>query len=456
MAEDSSSHSTPVPVAAWLAARPDVETVVVATPDVNGVLRGKAVPRVRAEKIDAGGAAVPLSMPTVDFIGEEIPGCREVLATGDGDIFVHRVPRPPFVSAADPATAIVLTDMAWPDGRPVETACRHILQSVVADYAAAGLRPVAALEVEFYLYDPARPGLHLPRHPLTGREMFGRDPCHVQEFEVFGPFFRDIRSACAAADVEVTGYGSENGTGMFEVNLGHTADVMKAADDLTILRLMIRDVARRHGFGATFMPRPFEGLDGAGLHLHFSVLDAAGRNIFDDGTPAGSAALGHAVAGILHRAPEMQLVMAPHYSSYRRLAGNAYAPTMLAWGHDNRFLPIRIPGGPAVARRIEHRIGGADANPYLLTALVLRAALDGIGAATPPPPPVAGAPNDGAFATVPTAMPEAIARFRDSDWVRGAIPPLFHEAYVAAKQQEHDRLAAHVSQFEIDIFRDRI
>ena len=175
MAEDSSSYSTPVPVAAWLATRPDVETVVVATPDVNGVLRGKAVPRARAEKIDAGGAAVPLSMPTVDFIGEEIPGCREVLATGDGDIFVHRVPRPPFVSAADPATAIVLTDMAWPDGRPVETACRHILQSVVADYAAAGLRPVAALEVEFYLYDPARPGLHLPRHPLTGREMFGRE-----------------------------------------------------------------------------------------------------------------------------------------------------------------------------------------------------------------------------------------------------------------------------------------
>jgi len=456
MTDDTASKAGRQPVADWLCAHPAVETVVIATPDVNGVLRGKAVPRAHAAKIDAGGAAVPLSMPTVDFIGEEIPGCREVLATGDGDIFVHRVSRPPFVSAADPATAVVLVDMAWPDGRPVETACRHILHAVIADYAAAGLCPVAALEVEFYLYDPARPGLHLPRHPVTGREMFGRDPCHVQEFEVFGPLFRDIRAACAAAEVEVTGYGSENGTAMFEVNLGHTADVMKAADDLTILRLMIRDIARRHGFGATFMPRPFEGLDGAGLHLHFSVLDGQGRNIFDDGTPRGAAALGHAVAGILNRAAEMQLVMAPHYSSYRRLAGNAYAPTMLAWGHDNRFLPIRIPGGPGTARRIEHRIGGADANPYLLTALVLRAALDGIRGAEPPPPPVTGAPDDADLATVPTTMPEAIARFRDSAWLRGVIPPLFHEAYVAAKTQEHDRLAAHVSQFEIDIFRDRI
>ena len=443
-------------VADWLVDHPQVQTLVVATPDVNGVLRAKGMPRSHASKIDQGKAAVPLSMPTVDFIGEEIPDCRQVLETGDGDIFVRRAARAPFVSSATQETAIVLTDMVWDDGTPVETSCRHVLQNVIDAYTRAGLRPVAALEVEFYLYDPDCADLQLPKHPLTGRPLFGREPCHLQDFELFSGFFKDVRTACAAADIDVIGLGSENGTAMFEVNVAHTGDIMKAADDLTILRLIIRDVARTHGYGATFMPKPFAELDGAGLHIHFSVLDGAGRNIFDDGTDLGTEALRFAVAGVLRRAPEMQLVMAPHFSSYRRLKANAYAPTLLAWGYDNRFLPIRIPGGPGSDRRIEHRIGGADANPYLLTALVLQAALDGIQAAQHPPEPVRGSPYDMNLTSVPTSMPDAMRAFRDSAWIKTVIPPLFFEAYMNAKAQEYDRLASHVSQFEIDIFRDRI
>lgn len=445
-----------ITVGDWLADRPEIMTVAIATPDVNGVLRAKAFPRSEAPKIDAGKAAVPLSMPTVDFIGEEIPDCREVLETGDGDIFVRRVGRAPVQSAARADTAMVLVDMVWDDGRPVETSCRHVLQKVLDDYAAAGLHPVAALEVEFYLYDPEAPGLELPRHPVTGRRMFGRDPCNLDEFDAFGAFLKTIRSHCASAGIEVVGLGSENGTAMFEVNVAHTADVMKAADDLTILRLIVRAAARAHGFGATFMPKPFPELDGAGLHLHFSVLDDKGHNVFDDGSHRGSDMMRGAVAGLLDRAVEMQLAMAPHFSSYRRLKANAYAPTLLAWGYDNRFLPIRIPGSTPDNRRIEHRIGGADANPYLLTALLLHAALDGIQSAAEPPEPVRGAPFDLDLANVPDQLRTAIDAFRNSDWIRKALPPLFFEAYVNAKEQELDRILSHVSQFEIDIFRDRI
>ncbi|WP_157440837.1 glutamine synthetase family protein [Aestuariivita boseongensis] len=440
----------------WLATRPEIQTVAVATPDVNGVLRAKAMPRAQAGKIDKGRAAVPLSMPTVDFIGEEIPNCSEVLATGDGDIFVTRAPRDPLPSPSRADTAWVLTDMVWPDGRPVETSCRHVLQRVLDDYATAGLRPVTALEVEFYLYDPSQPGLALPPHPVTGRPMIGRDPCHLDEFDLFGDLFRDITQACTASGVEVIGLGSENGTAMLEVNIAHTADVMKAADDLTLLRLIVRAVARRHGFGATFMPKPFPDLDGAGLHLHVSVLDEDGQNIFDDGTDQGSATLRHAVAGLLDRAVDMQLIMAPHFSSYRRLRANAYAPTLLGWGHDNRFLPIRIPGGDGANRRIEHRIGGADANPYLLTAVLLRAILDGVLGEMPPPDPIIGNPFDLGLDAVPTQMADALRSFRDSDWMQTVLPPLFHEAFLNAKEQEYDRLLSHVSQFEIDIFRDRV
>lgn len=447
----------PVPsVADWLAQHPDIETVALATPDVNGVLRAKALPRDAAHKIDAGQAAVPLSMPTVDFIGEEIPDCREVIDTGDPDIFVARVPRAPIPSATRSDTAIVLVDMFWDDGRPVDTSCRHILHRVLQDYRAAGFVPVAALEVEFYLYDLEKPGLALPSHPVNNRPMFGRDPCHLDEFDAFGDLFADIRRHCAASGIEVTGLGSENGTAMFEVNVAHTSDVMKAADDLTVLRLIIRAAARRFGFGATFMPKPFPDLDGAGLHLHFSVLDAVGENVFNDGTDSGSDMLRHAVAGVLRRAQDMHLIMAPHFSSYRRLNANAYAPTMLGWGYDNRFLPVRIPGGAPQNRRIEHRIGGADANPYLMTALILQAALDGIADGAVAPAPVTGAPFDLGLDRVPDQMSDALRIFRTSSWIRGRLPPLFFEAFVNAKQQELDRVLSHVSQFEIDIFRDRV
>lgn len=458
--KDALSHQSRRSVEDWLTDHPNIETVAIAMPDVNGVLRAKAMPRSQAGKIDAGKAAVPLSMPTVDFIGEEIPDCREVLETGDGDIFVTRARRDPVPSAVRDDTAIVLVDMVWKDGRPVETSCRHVLQRVLDAYAAAGLHPVAALEVEFYLYDPDSPGLKAPKHPVTGRRMFGRDPCHLDEFDVFGNLFADIRRACTAAGIDVVGLGSENGTAMFEVNTSHTADVMKAADDLTLLRLIVRAAARRHGFGATFMPKPFADLDGAGLHLHFSVLDDEGRNIFDAGTVQyavpGSDVLRSAVAGLLARAPDMHLLMAPHISSYRRLTANAYAPTDLAWGYDNRFLPIRIPGSDPANRRIEHRIGGADANPYLLTAALLRATLDGITSKATAPDPITGAPLGHNLARVPPTMFDALRSFRESAWVRDLLPPLFYEAFLNAKQQEMDRVLSHVSQFEIDIFRDRI
>lgn len=452
----SSENAGPATLERWLAGHPAITTVVIATPDVNGVLRAKGMPIDQANKIETGQAAVPLSMPTVDFIGEEIPNCSEVTATGDGDIFVRRCPRDPFVSLTAPDTAIVLVDMLWEDGRAVETSCRHLLAGVIADCADEGLYPVVALEVEFYLFDPADPGLSLPKHPVTGRNMIGREPCHLQEFEMFSGFFKDVRAACTNAGIEVTGLGSENGTMMFEINVAHTGDVMKAADDLTILRLIIRDVARQHSYGATFMPKPFADLDGAGLHIHFSMLDQDGANVFDDGTSRGTDVLHHAVGGLLAHADDMQLVMAPHYSSYRRIQPNSYAPTLISWGYDNRFLPVRIPAGAGKNRRIEHRLGGADANPYLLTALVLRAALDGIKAKHTPPAPIVGSPYEFDLDDVIANMPDAIAAFRASDWIANVVPPLLRAAYLNAKQQELERISSHVSQWEIDIFRDRI
>ena len=161
---------------------------------------------------------------------------------------------------------------------------------------------------------------------------------------------------------------SEAGMGQFEINLTHQPDPLKAADDTWFFKLLVRGLARRHGFAASFMAKPYEDYAGNGMHTHFSILDREGRNIFDDGGPRGTAALRHAVAGCLAAIPGSTLLFAPHGNSYERLVPDAHAPTGICWAYENRTAAIRIPGGPTKARRIEHRVPCGDINPYLMLA----------------------------------------------------------------------------------------
>ena len=192
---------------------------------------------------------------------------------------------------------------------------------------------------------------------------------------------------------------------------------MKAADDAALFKFIVRGVARKHGLGATFMAKPYGEDVGSGFHLHVSMLDAEGGNVFDDGSEWGGDTLRAAVAGLLSSMAESTLLFAPHLNSFRRLRDGTHAPTMAAWGHDNRTAAVRIPASPGVARRFEHRVAGADANPYLVLTAVLAAALEGIKAKAQPPAPFTGSSYEQDLPRLPTSWTDALLVFQNSDFV---------------------------------------
>ena len=180
--------------------------------------------------------------------------------------------------------------------------------------------------------------------------------------------------------------------GQFEINLIHCEDALLAADSAVLLKRLIKGVAQKHGLEATFMAKPYGEEAGSGAHVHISLLDQQGRNIFssDDNDPLGTQALKQAVAGVLELMPASMAVLAPNLNSFRRFQPGLYVPMAPSWGYDNRSVAVRIPSGPNAARRIEHRVAGADVNAYLLLATLLGSVLHGLDSTSAPPPPIVG------------------------------------------------------------------
>jgi len=253
---------------------------------------------------------------------------------------------------------------------------------------------------------------------------------------------------CDAWGVSADAAISEAGTGQFEINLNHVPDPLRAADDAMFFKRIVRSVARDQGLAATFMAKPFGDRPGNGLHVHFSILDKDGNNIFANGTEEGGPILHHAVAGCLDLMPASMAVFAPHYNSYRRFAPNCHAPGAVGWGYENRTTAVRIPGGPDVARRIEHRVAGADANAYLVLTAILGAALQGIDKKADPAAPVQGDAFACDLPKLPTDWGDALDAFEASTGLDDIFAPILRSVFIKAKRQEPARFAAEVSSFE--------
>ena len=221
---------------------------------------------------------------------------------------------------------------------------------------------------------------------------------------------------------------------------------------MQLVKTAIRGVAAKHGLGATFMAKPYGEEAGNGMHAHISVVDADGRNIFDDGTPKGSDALINAIGGLQATLLPSMLIFAPHANSYRRLRPETHAPTTASWGYDNRTTALRIPSGPSQARRIEHRVAGADANPYLALAAILGGIHHGLANRSVPDAPSQGnayAQSEGVFVT---NWLQSIIDFEEASFVSEIFSKRLIKAFTACKRQELDTLASIVSREEIDTY----
>src|SRR5690606_4529914 len=249
----------------------------------------------------------------MDIWGEDIEDSPLVFQAGDPDGLLLPTERgfmpTPWLEAP---TGLLPIWMFHLDGRPYEGDPRQALARVVDRYKAAGLTPVVATELEFFLIDDSGGQLRVPPSPRSGKRRTGAETLSLRALDAFDRFFTALYEACEAMDIPADTAISEAAPGQFEINLMHQADPLKAADDAWLFKLLVKGLARRYGFAGSFMAKPYEEWNGSGMHMHFSVLDAQGRNVFDNGGEEGSEVLRHAVAGCLAAMPGSTLVFAPH------------------------------------------------------------------------------------------------------------------------------------------------
>jgi glutamine synthetase len=416
------------------------QSIRTACADLNGQMRGKRLPASHAARLEISGLRMPLSVLNLDLWGEDITESPLVLPSGDADGQLRVTERDPVPMPwlPEPATLVPLW-MFTDEGLPFEGDPRHALSRVLARFSKRGWKVTAATEVEFTLLDDSGDILAHARDPRTRRRLGAGAINSVESLDRFAVFFDDLYAGAEAMEIKAQSAVSEAGIGQFEVDLEH-GPAMRVADDTWLFKALVRGTARKHGMAATFMAKPFEDDYGNGMHLHFSVLDGEGRNIFDNGMMTGTTAMRQAVAGCLAAMPGSTLVFAPHLNSYARTAPGAHAPTGAAWGYENRTTALRIPGGEPASRRIEHRVAGGDTNPYLVMAAVLGAALMGIEDGLTPPEPILGNAYEQRVLQVPSDWQTAIDRFSASPKMARIFPRRLIENLVMTKRQEWHRM----------------
>ncbi|GKX33863.1 MAG: glutamine synthetase [Rhizobiaceae bacterium MnEN-MB40S] len=438
---------------AWLEAHPEIESLRAAICDLNGVLRGKRITVDQARKALEGKMRMPYSLVGLDIWGEDIVGNPQVYERGDTDGVCEWTGRSilPMRWTSRP-TALAPLWLAGESGAPHAGDPRRALAAILDRYDALGLVPVVATELEFYLVDPTTDRPAGPISPATGKRLGSDSALSIDEIDAFEAFIHDVYKASEEHSIPVDSTIAENGVGQFEINFNHHPDALRAADDALFFKRIVRGVARKHGFAATFMAKPYGDRAGNGLHTHFSLLDQEGNNVFDNGGDEGSDMMRHAVGGLLAAMAQSTLIFAPHYNSYRRLRPNSYAPTVAAWGYENRMIAVRIPGGSSKARRIEHRVSGADANPYLALAAILGAALIGIERQIDPGDPVEGDAARRELPSLPVDWTSSIDAFENGSIMADLFDPVLCNALVSCKRQEVNTFLDQVSDFEIETY----
>ncbi|MBR2658264.1 MAG: glutamine synthetase [Loktanella sp.] len=441
----------------WIDDRPEVRNVRCGAADLNGQARGKRVPRKFAAKLEEEGTRFPFSILNLDIWGEDVEDSPLVFEAGDPDGVLMPTERGyvpmPWLNSP---SALLPMWMFHEDGTPFAGDPRQALARVVERYKARGLTPVVATEMEFYLVDDSGDGIRQPRSPRSGKRRPGAEILSLRALDAFDMFFNDLYDACDAMNIPAEAAISEVGMGQFEINLEHVPDALKAADDAWLFKMLVRGLARNHGMAASFMAKPYEEYAGSGLHTHFSVVDADGKNLMANDTFEGTPLLHNAIAGCLKGIPDLALIFAPHGNSYDRLVPESHAPTGVCWAYDNRTASVRVPGGSFKARRVEHRVAGGDVNPYLFLAAVLGSALIGIEDNLAPPKPISGNAYDQDLAQIPDTWAAAIDAFEHSPLARRIFDPTLVENLVMTKRQELHYFAELSEEEQLELYLDTV
>ncbi|WP_148254618.1 glutamine synthetase family protein [Aidingimonas lacisalsi] len=442
---------------AFLDRHPDIDSIDLLISDLNGIPRGKRIPRDNLAKAFSNGINLPASLFALDINGNTIEETGLGLSIGDSD----RVCRPisgtlmPTPWLRKGRQGQLLMTMEEADGSPFFADPRQVLERVLKRLSHRGLTPVVALELEFYLIDRERNTqgqAQPPCSPATGERASQSQLYSIAELDEYGDFLDDIQNAARVQDLPLDTALKECAPGQFEINLIHCDDALRACDSALLLKRLIKGIAVQHGFEATFMAKPYGQEAGNGTHVHISLLNEDGQNIFaaPDDDPYGTPALRQSIAGLLEQMPASMAIFAPNINSFRRFQPGLYVPMAPTWGYDNRSVALRIPSGANVARRIEHRVAGADVNPYLLLATLLASIEHGMQQALTPSPATTGNAYEQYDSSLTNSWQQALDLLAANDVLNDALGEQFLQVYIANRRAERAQAMQAVSQLEYD------
>ena len=425
----------------------EVECLV---PDLSGIARGKILPAEKFLRIlrDRG-----LRMPEAIFVQTvtgEFPD-EDVTSPENADIYM--IPDESTIRIVPwykEPTAEVISDCVYVDGAPVDIAPRFVLKRILELYAARGWKPIVAPELEFFLVqinkDPDYP--LLPPIGRSGRTESGRQAYGIDAVNEFDPIFEDVYDYCEAQDIDIDTLTHEAGAAQIEINFNHS-DALALADQVFLFKRTVRETAIRHNVYATFMAKPMQNEPGSAMHIHQSVVDiATGANIFasDDGQDT-DLFRGH-IAGLQKYLPAVMPLLAPNVNSYRRLVAGNDAPINVHWGRDNRTVGLRVPLSTREARRVENRVPGADANPYLAIAASLACGYLGMTQALRPEDAVRGSAYERPLHSLPRHQSDALEKFNACEPLQEVLGSKFIQAVTCVKRAEYDAYQRVISSWE--------
>jgi glutamine synthetase len=428
---------------AFLERYPETAHIDAFVVDLCGNAIGKRLPRGQAESLFSTGTPTCAAMQLVDVLGNTADPMGHGFSDGDPDAFAIPLPgmlAPVPWNGSGYAQALCELRRAG-DGQALWYDPRRILQGVVARFDELDLRPVVAAELEFYLLEAARSDSGDPvavASPRSGTHESQGRVLSLDKLDEFSGVLSAIENACAAQAIPTTTMISEYGAGQYEVNLAHQADAVRAADDAALLRRAVRGVARAEGMDASFMSKPFAGESGSGLHIHLSLENDQGENVFDPARDDGETLLGQGVAGLQATMAESMAIFAPNINVYRRFKPDEFVPVTRDWGENNRSVAFRLPIGDGQSRRIEHRVAGAEANPYLVIAAVLAGVHHGISNGLDAGEKHAGNAGAAADAELPLTPWDAFRAMAAAEILPGYLGADYPKIYAEVKQAEFD------------------
>jgi len=424
-------------------------------PDINGILRGKRLSVGDFGKAFGNGLNFCGATNLMDTHGNTLESIPYGANDGDPDIKAMAVPgslAP--VPWAQAPTGQFLLEGTRLDGSPYPWDPRTILRQAMQPLYDLGLNPVLATELEFYLveHDGEKFIPLVPRIPGSDLPQGGSQYAMIEDLYEFDDFINDLIDICDQQNIPSGAAFSEYSPGQFEVNLHHIDDPVLACDHAVLLKRAVKAAAIRNGMAATFMAKPFANISGSGLHVHVSLLDSDGNNVFAGSSQDGefSDTLRHAIGGLGQIMDECTAIFAPNANSYRRFAPNAFVPSTPSWGENHRSVALRIPLSSASNKRLEHRVAGADSNPYLVVASILAGIHHGITQKCEPGKMVREGEVLEHVVTLPIRWPQALDVFDTGTVLPGYIGEQYHELFSLCRREEEGRFSAQIPAKDFD------